>query len=180
MLQIFREYGPVLTHAEVRTRCLAAGLKYTTTSVYLGSSPILRRLDRCVYAPIGARVEPGEIAEARRDHERSRQTPSVVDFGWLEDGSGIWIDYRVSPGMLQSGLLRVPPPLRPQLCVASYRLPGGRTAEYDGVGALRGLAEYFRSCQVWAGALLRVTLLQGDYSLYVQLQRPSLQPTAAE
>lgn len=180
MLDIFQRHGPVLTHAEVRSHCLAAGLKYTTTSVYLGSSPILRRLDRCVYAPIGVPVQPGEIAAARRGLPRTQKAPSVVDFGWLEDGSGIWIDYRVSASMLQSGTLRVPSALRQQLYPASYQLPDAGTAEYDGAGSLRGLSGYLLRCQVRPGALLRLTLLQTSHSLFVELERPSLQPTAAE
>jgi hypothetical protein len=104
----------------------------------------------------------------------------VLDFGWLADGSGIWIDYRVSATMLQSGALRVPLALRPQLCAASYRLPDAGIAEYDGDGNLRGLSSYFLHCQVWAGALMRLTLLQTSYSLYVELERPPLEPTAAE
>ena len=70
MLKVFREHGPVLSYADARQLCIDAGLNESTTGMYLGNSPIFRRVAVGIYTEIGSCCEPRSSNGRRQDSQR--------------------------------------------------------------------------------------------------------------
>jgi hypothetical protein len=161
MVEVFKAHGPLLSHAEVRSRCQAAGLNDTTTTMALGNSPILTRVDVGVYSLIGASVAPGEVGAITREVKRSRQGSVVVDYGWNPHGPTVWVLYRLSAGILRSGVLSVPSGIQKYLTSNVYELHGADGVVIGKVGMgdgnMWGYQPFFRRRGGDVGDYMRVT-----------------------
>jgi hypothetical protein len=71
----------------------------------LDYSPVIDRFASGVYGLRGAKVEPGTVESLIPQYQRRASVR--LDHGWTGDRK-IWIGYRVSEGMLNSGAFSIP------------------------------------------------------------------------
>jgi len=95
---------PILSREALETNALALGMNRSSFYVMIGYSPIVVRLARGVYAPIGADIPPGVVEATKPSFQRKRV---VVDFGWNANRY-LWIAYRLSKAMLSGNQVNVP------------------------------------------------------------------------
>ena len=172
MLEVFREHGPVLSHAEVRQRCVDASLNDTTTVIYLGNSPIVRRVAVGVYTLVGAAVSPGEVEAVAKTIKQSRRGTIIYDYGWEPDGSGVWVTYKLSAGMLRGGVLSVPAGIKMYITADSYELRGRDSAQIGtigiGDGTMWGYLPFFRRRGGDVGDYMRVRFRLSDRTVHAE------------
>ena len=163
MLAVFREYGPVLSFANARQLCIDAGLNETTTSIYLGTSAILRRVTVGVYTVIGATVSPGAVEKVAKANRRSKV---IQDYGWEPDLSAVWATYELSTGTLRNGVVGMPAGIKKYITKDSYALHGldGTKVGRIGIGAtsMWGFVSFFRRRGGEAGDYMRVSFNLSD------------------
>jgi hypothetical protein len=109
IFKIFKQHGPVLQRAEFEELCLEAGMNRHSFWIYLIYSPVITRYASGVYGLRGADVPAGLVERLIR--KRPSKSKVVVEYGWTGGGS-LRIVYRVSPGMLSSGIVSLPASLR--------------------------------------------------------------------
>ncbi|MBN2575500.1 MAG: hypothetical protein JXP73_13130 [Deltaproteobacteria bacterium] len=161
MVEVFHRHGPALTYADAMRLCSDAGLNETTTGIYLANSPVLRRVTMGVYTLVGAAVTPGEIETVAKTVGRSRRKQVMQDHGWRPDGAGVWVTYRISQGILRSGVLGVPAGIRKCLDPQGYDLHGADEAKMGRVrirgSSMWGFLPFFRRRGGDVGDFLRIT-----------------------
>ena len=106
------EHGPVMQRAKFEELCAASGMKRATFYAYLDYSPVIERFAPGVYGLRGAAVEPG-VVEALIPPYQPR-IPIRLDHGWTSDRR-VWIGFRLSEAMLNSGVFSVPGGLKDYL-----------------------------------------------------------------
>jgi hypothetical protein len=99
---------PVFDRATLEANALALGMNRSSFYVMIGYSPIVVRLSRGVYAPIGAKVPPGAVEANQPTIDRGKR---IVDFGW-RDSRYIWIAYNLTKSLMRDGLASVPASLK--------------------------------------------------------------------
>jgi hypothetical protein len=104
LAQILEEHGPVMRREKIEELCVLRGMKRSTFSIYLDRSPIVARYATGVYGLVGAEVDPGFV-ESLITKRRAEKV--VLDFGWRGSQS-IWIGYRLSRNMINTGVCNVP------------------------------------------------------------------------
>jgi hypothetical protein len=183
MVDIFRTHGPVLSFPDAIRHCLDAGLNETTTAINLSGSPVLRRVVMGVYTLVGASVTPGEIEAVAKTVSRGRRSQIVQDFGWHPDGTRIWATYKISAGMLRSGVVGVPAGIRKYLDSSGYDLRG---SDDSAIGRIRlaeanmwGFLPFFRRRGGEAGDFLRVTFNLSERRAVVEVAEEPFEETMA-
>ena len=148
MIEVFQRHGPALSYADAIRLCSDAGLNESTTSIYLANNPVLRRVTTGVYTLVGAAVTPGEIESVAKTVSRGRKRQVLQDHGWRPDGRGVWATYRISQGMLRSGVLGIPAGIAKYLHRQSYELHGADDASIGrvriGGNSMWGFIPFFR------------------------------------
>jgi hypothetical protein len=110
LVEILTLHGPVLSRPRFEELSLAAGVNRSTFYAYLNYSPFIERLASGVYGLRGSDIPPGTV-EALIPPRRSFATTVRLDFGWSPDGN-VSITYRLSSGMLLSGVCGIPAGIR--------------------------------------------------------------------
>lgn len=106
MILILKEHGPILSRAKFEELCLELGMNRTTFYMYLQNSPVIAKYAAGVYGLPGAKVPLGMI-ESLMPKSKGRRGRVILDYGWSQDGK-IWIVYKLSEAMLQTGVAGVP------------------------------------------------------------------------
>ena len=144
VVNVFQEHGPVLSYREALARCLAVGMNENTAKLTLMNSVILRRVSPGVYTLIGVQLSPGQV---RAVAGRGKARRVVQDCGWTPDGEAVWVTYRVSAGLLRSGVASLPSGIRSFVSRGRYELRGkdGPSVGHIGIGdgSLWGLLSLF-------------------------------------
>lgn len=96
--------GRVMARDEFERVCVGAGVNRSTFYVYLDNSPVLCKFARGVYGLRGTDIQPGVV---ERLVPKTKQGRVRLDHGWTQDGC-VWIAYRISAGMISSGVFGVP------------------------------------------------------------------------
>src|SRR5882672_1279294 len=65
------------------------------------------------------RLSRRAVIAARENIERARRDGSMLDYGWSEDGSALWIECQVNDANRKRGVVRVPAAIRGQLSAAA-------------------------------------------------------------
>lgn len=110
LVDILMTHGPVLSRPRFEELSLAAGVNRSTFYAYLNYAPFIERLATGVYALRGSDIPPG-TAEALIPRRRSFATTVRLDYGWTTDGN-VSVTYRLSAGMLLSGVCGIPAGIR--------------------------------------------------------------------
>jgi len=143
MARILKKHGPIMQRTEFERLSMEEGIKRATFWVYLDYSPIIERYGSGVYGLRGTEATPGEIESL----VPTRRTAGVrLDHGWTNDRQ-IWISYRLSEAMINSGVVSIPPGLR-QFLEGQFELHAADgaaigTAVIKGTSAW-GLGPFFR------------------------------------
>ena len=174
--QVFLQHGPVLSYSEAKRRCEEAGLNPTTTSIYLGNSPVVRRVATGIYTLIGSTIIPGEVEIAAKAEALKRRRVQQ-GYGWSSDGKSMWVDYKLSPGLLRGGVASLPPAVAKCLNVDGYPLqdPDGSDLGRlgSGNGTTWGLLPLFRRRGGESGDYLRLEFdLQRQVATAVLSEEP--------
>ena len=157
LVEILFERGPVMRKDElVQVAVGEKGLNRNSVSVYLTYSPVLERYAPGVWGLRGAPVTAAEIQTLIPPRVRYQV---LQDHGWTRDGR-IWVAYRLSPAVVESGVLGTPAALR-GVARGPFALfaEGGRA-----VGTLViedniwGISSFLRRWGVEAGDYLVITL----------------------
>jgi hypothetical protein len=102
------EGNTVLDRPTLEANSLALGMNRSSFYVMIGYSPIVLRLARGVYAPIGANVMPGDVEANQPVVNKGKR---IIDHGWRVSRY-IWIAYNTTGPMLLDGLIYVPATLK--------------------------------------------------------------------
>ncbi len=145
MFDILHEHGAPINREQFEKLCRVKGIKQSTFYVYLGYSPIFERYVRGVYGLRGAPVDPGQV-QALRPKSKRRPGRVLVDYGWTKNKC-IFLVYRLSEGLISSGVGSIPASMRRELS-GEYEL---RAADGLAIGKLVikgssawGLLPFFR------------------------------------
>jgi hypothetical protein len=103
---ILKEYGPVLTRQMLEDLCVELGIKQSTFSLVLSTSPIVTKYAPGIYSLRGAKIPPG-VVESIISRQKAKARKVFIDNGWNAEGK-IWFAYRLNKGMINSGLFYVP------------------------------------------------------------------------
>jgi hypothetical protein len=169
--RILRKDGPVMQRAKLEERCLQEGMSRSTFYVYLDYSPILARYARGVYGLRGATVAPGLIESLIPVMKRRHRV--LRDYGW-DDKQRIWLAFRVSDGMINSGVFGVPAAMK-RFLDGEFSLTTAGESDPVGVLVVRengawGLGPFFRRRGVESGdyLVLRFDVRVGSVTAEVQ------------
>ncbi len=108
MVEVLIEKGPLLDRPSFESQCAARGVGRVTFYSYLQYSPAIRQYGKGVYGLAGADVSPGIVDSLA---PKRRNSSVLRDFGHAPDGS-VWMLYRLSRGMVNSGMFYVPSSMR--------------------------------------------------------------------
>jgi hypothetical protein len=108
--RVLKEYGPVMRKQRFEELCLYAGMNQHTFGAVLSYCPIIIRYAPEVYGLRGAELTAGLVESLMPKH--TGKSKLLVDFGWTNDRN-LQIVYKVSRGMLSSGVVSIPIGLRP-------------------------------------------------------------------
>ena len=105
---ILKEYGPVLSRIELQKKCKDIGMSKPAFFQALAYSPIINKYATGVYGLRGSKILPGTIESIipKRNSEKV-----LKDYGWTKDYK-IWIAYKISAGMLETGIFHIPSAMR--------------------------------------------------------------------
>jgi hypothetical protein len=103
MLEVLKQYGPVMDGEEFGERCIAAGINPITFYIYRLISPLICALGRNVYCRVGTEVPPGTVEAIVG---RRRSTPRVSDHGWTPEGK-LWFGTELARVMIVAGSIRI-------------------------------------------------------------------------
>lgn len=160
LVRVFRECGPVLTYGEATQRLIDNGMPRATAQMRVSDSPIVRRLERGVYALVGVRTTPGEVEAALQRSGVRDRSRVLGDHGWNSDGSGVWIDYTLSEGAIRGSILSFPAKLVEFVPHDAFRLQDAEGVELGEVrfsgSQIYGLGPFFRRRGGEAGEQLRL------------------------
>lgn len=169
--------GRVMPRDEFERACVGVGVNKSTFYVYLDNSPLLCRLARGVYGLRGTDVQPG-VVERLAPKRKLRRVR--IDHGWAKDG-GLWIAYRLSTGMISSGVFGVPTSLGSMLG-STYVLEasdgavvGKVTVPSDG-GSAWSLGPLFRRRGGEPGDVLLLTFNLQDKTVIAEIGDDGLIP----
>ena len=112
--EILKKHGPVMARPHLEKLCAARSMNRVTFYSYLNSSPIIARFTSGVFGLRGALPTPGDIETALENLgiEYSRRRRRVLkDYGWTNNGE-IWLSYKLSHGIFNSGNAAFPSALR--------------------------------------------------------------------
>jgi len=109
MVEILKDYGPIMQRAEFEEMCVNRGINRSTFYVHLDYSPIIEKYANGVYGLRGACVPPGLVESLLPKHQRHATVR--LDHGWTHDGR-IFVGYRLSKAMLTTGCFGVPGALK--------------------------------------------------------------------
>lgn len=150
--------GGIMGRDSLAELCTAAGVKHETFSLYLTYSPIIERYARGVYGLRGRAVMPGEV-EALIP-KPTRHGKVLVDYGWTK-GQQVVLLYRLSEGLISSGVASIPSSLQTVLA-GKYAM---RASDGAAIGTLVvqrnsawGLLPFFRRRGGDVGDNLSVTV----------------------
>lgn len=182
MLSVFEHHGPVLSYSEARKYCIEAGINEHTTTIYLGGCAVVRRLVPGVYIQMGASASPGDVEAVVSTIRRGRQQRVQQDYGWNHDGSALWVTYKISGGLLRSGVANIPATIQRFVGERSFDLIG-TTGKQVGTlqirGAqLQGLAHFFRRRGGDEGDHLRVAFNLAENTAVIELSEESFEDDA--
>ena len=108
LAEILMRNGGIMPRERFEDECVARGMNRATFYVYLDYSPILSRYSRGVYGLCGAVVNPGTVEALAPTRRRGKV---LLDYGW-DDTGAIWLAYRLSESMINSGVFYVPSSLK--------------------------------------------------------------------
>lgn len=144
LVEILKEHGSVMQRAALEDRCVATGMKRPTFYAYLAYSPVIERFASGVYGIRGAKLAPGLVESLIPKNQRT--TTVRLDHGWTPDRK-IWVAYRLSAAMVNSGAFGIPAALK-KFLHGEYKVT---TADGVGVGTVPikgssawGLGPFFR------------------------------------
>lgn len=127
MVDVLRDSGNVIGIQEFRDACVANGFSRHSFYVYLSYSPILERVAPGTYALRGAELDPTLVSQIL---SQPPPPPAFQDDGWTKDG-GVWLGYRVTVNLLDSGVISIPSRIKNLLGERRFEL-------YETDGALVG------------------------------------------
>jgi hypothetical protein len=177
---VLTKEGPLLPRRRLEEICMQLGMNRHTFWVYLSYSPILERFAPGVYGLRGAEFASG-AAEALMDKRRSGGRV-LRDFGWRKGGIA-WFAYKVSEGMIQSGVCSMPAGMRDALGDGEWPLSSS-----DGIRmgtlvcrdtSMWGLGPLFRRRGVEVGDTLIVEINRGGNKATVHLGSDEILETLA-
>ncbi|HVT17006.1 MAG TPA: hypothetical protein VHQ90_12615 [Thermoanaerobaculia bacterium] len=119
LVEILRRATGVAHLSQIRTAWAQTGFSLTTLGMALQSAPYIQRLAPAIYSLRGNPVDPTTVARLltnKRLHGRFQK-----DHGWTAAGC-IWIAYRVTQGLLMSGVVSVPPGVKKIVNSRRFRL----------------------------------------------------------
>lgn len=106
MVLILKEHGPVMQRSKFEDLCTDLGINRVTFYAYLKYSPVITKYAIGVYGLRGTDVPPGLVESLMPDFKQ-RRGRVLLDYGWSPEGK-IWLGYKLSEGMLKSGVIGVP------------------------------------------------------------------------
>jgi len=109
ILKVLKEHGPVIQRVRFEKLCLDAGMNHHSFWVFLSYCPLICRHATGVYGLRGSEVPVGLVESLAP--KRTGKSKLIIDYGWTEDRE-VQILYRVSAGMLASGIVSIPAALK--------------------------------------------------------------------
>jgi len=147
LVEILKEYGPVMERGELEDLCVGHGMNRFSFHAFIACSPVIAQYGHSVYGLLGAAVPP-ESVQSLIDRRRQQRAPTrVLDrHGRTPDGR-YWLSYRLSKAASTYAVITVPAALK-EVVAGRFRLlsPEGRQvgtlAAKD--GRAWGLGAYLR------------------------------------
>ncbi|MGE3301665.1 MAG: DNA-directed RNA polymerase subunit alpha C-terminal domain-containing protein [Hyphomonadaceae bacterium] len=104
LIRALREEGPVLGWDKFQDASMARGVNPTSFGIYASKSPVIARLARGVYAPVGEPVPPGVVEEISAEVAAARKP---AEWGWLPRGT-LWCAIPLNTTVLTAGRTSIP------------------------------------------------------------------------
>ncbi len=111
MVEVLKEFGPVMDRGEFEERCIARGMNRFSFNAILMCSPVVTQYGRSIYGLVAGKTDPKTVRQARA--RRSRVSPSHVlqACGVAPDGHA-FVAYRLSKAAISGGVITIPAALK--------------------------------------------------------------------
>ena len=163
--------GPsVMSFRALLDKCLALGLNKNSAIMYIMYSPIVRKIEKGLYSLIGKCISPSELADARLEVGVRPVGRVTRGHGMSEDGSRVWIVYKISAASLSGGVVSIPKAVSRWFSFDRYNLYDHERVLVGGLGVSKGVNLYGLS-----GFFDRRGSEEGDYvRLFVSINEPEI------
>jgi hypothetical protein len=173
LVQILENHGHVMKAGDLRAFCTSEGIDQSTLWYLITSSPIILRRAYGVYALVGASPDSRVIDSLLPP---LRRTSVLLDYGWHTDGH-LWLGFKLSQGMIRSGVFGVPTAMRRFLhgeyaLLASDESKIGTLVVPDNVAW--GLGPFFRRRGCAPGELLVIRFDLASHLAHAHLEGEDL------
>ncbi|MDZ7616861.1 MAG: sigma factor-like helix-turn-helix DNA-binding protein, partial [Patescibacteria group bacterium] len=147
MVEVLKEFGPVMDRGEFEERCIARGMNRFSFNAILMCSPVVSQYGRSIYGLVAQKPDLKTVRRVRA--RRAKVGPSHVmqACGVAPDGRS-FVAYRLSKAAISGGVITIPAALKEHVAgeyavVSARREPLGRMMAKRGCGwglgpALRG------------------------------------------
>ncbi len=158
IVRLLLTYGPVLPVHDLWTLASSDGMGKVSFWMWLRNSPAISRVGPSLYALVGAEILATDLV---RLDEQTRPKSATVMREWGRTPASSWASYRLSGPAIRTGRLRIPTPIRGNLC-ERYDVQvdeGHAEALFVGEGTeFRGLTHHFRRLGARPGDWLLIVI----------------------
>jgi len=104
LVDVLRKEGPVLGWDKFQALSIARGVNPFSFAIYTAKSPMISRLARGVFAPVGEPVQPGIVEQVAAEVIAARKP---AEWGWLPAGT-LWCAIQLNTTVITSGRTSIP------------------------------------------------------------------------
>ncbi len=155
IVEVLKEFGPVMDRSEFEERCIARGINRFSFNAILMCSPVVTQYERSIYGLVARKTDPKTVQRARA--RRSRASPShVIQACGIDADGHAFVAYRLSKAVISGGVITIPAALKEHVA-GEYTVISPRHERLGRLMAKRG-------CGWGLGPALRGSGAQpGDY-----------------
>ncbi len=111
MVEVLREFGPVMDRGEFEEHCIRRGMNRFSFNAILMCSPVVAQYGRSIYGLVAQKTDRRTVRRARA--QRSRVMPSrVLQTCGVEADGRPYVVYRLSKAAIAGGVITIPAALK--------------------------------------------------------------------
>ncbi len=157
MIEVLKEFGPVMDRCTFEEHCIGRGMNRFSFNAILMCTPVVTQYGRSIYGVVTQKTDPNDVRRARARARRSRTNHSqVLQTCGIDADNRAFVAYCLSRAVISGGVITIPSALRDHV-VGDYTIVSPRNERLGRMMTKRG-------CGWGLGPTLRSRGAQpGDY-----------------